>query len=46
MLHALYTAIDVLKTRKLNTDLLSNQLIVEHKEEKREHHIEKFIPVD
>ena len=46
MLHAIYTAIDVLKTRKSNTDLLANQLVVEVKEVKREHHVEKFIPID
>jgi 4-hydroxythreonine-4-phosphate dehydrogenase len=36
MLHAIYTAIDVLKTREENTELLANQLIVERKEVKRE----------
>ena len=46
MLHALYTAIDVLKTRKQNTELLSKQLIVEHKEVKKEYKVEKFIPQD
>ena len=46
MLHAIYTAIDVLKTRKQNTELTANQLIVEVKEVKREHHVEKFIPID
>ena len=46
MLHAIYTAIDVLKARKQNTELTDNQLVVEHKEVKREYHVEKFIPVD
>jgi 4-hydroxythreonine-4-phosphate dehydrogenase len=46
MLHAIYTAIDVLKTRKENTELLANQLVVERKEVKREYHVEKFVPVD
>lgn len=46
MLHALYTAIDVLKTRKENTELLANQLIVERKEVKKEYKVEKFIPQD
>jgi 4-hydroxythreonine-4-phosphate dehydrogenase len=46
MLHAIYTAIDVLKTRKENAELLSNQLVVEIKEVKREYHVEKFIPID
>ena len=46
MLHALYTAIDVLKTRKQNTELLANQLVVEVKEVKKEYKVEKFIPQD
>ncbi len=46
MLHAIYTAIDVLKTRKQNEELNANQLVVEVKEVKREHHVEKFIPID
>ena len=46
MLHAIYTAIDVLKTRKQNTELTANQLVVEVKEVKREYHVEKFVPVD
>ena len=46
MLHAIYTAIDVLKTRKENTELTANQLVVEIKEVKREHHVEKFVPID
>ena len=46
MLHALYTAIDVLKTRKDNTALLANQLVIEQKEVKKEHYVEKFVPVD
>ena len=46
MLHAIYTAIDVLKTRKQNTELVANQLVVERKEVKREYHVEKFVPID
>lgn len=46
MLHAIYTAIDVLKTRKQNNELDANHLIVERKEVKREYHVEKFVPVD
>ena len=46
MLHAIYTAIDVLNTRKQNAELVANQLVVEVKEVKREHHVEKFIPID
>lgn len=46
MLHAIYTAIDVLKTRKQNIELTANKLVVEVKEVKREHHVEKFIPID
>ena len=46
MMHAIYTAIDVLKTRKENTELLANQLIVERKEVKKEYKVEKFIPQD
>ncbi len=46
MLHAIYTAIEVLKTRKSNTELLANQLIIEKKEEKKEYRIEKFEPID
>ena len=46
MLHAIYTAIDVLKTRKENIELLANQLIVERKEVKKEYHVEKFVPKD
>ena len=46
MLHALYTAIDVLKTREQNTELLSKQLVIEHKEVKKEYKVEKFIPQD
>ena len=45
-MHAIYTAIDVLKTRKENTELLANQLIVERKEVKKEYKVEKFIPQD
>lgn len=46
MLHAIYTAVDVLRKRKENTMLLANQLIVEKKEEKREYRVEKFEPID
>ena len=46
MMHAIYTAIDVLKTRKENAELLANQLIVERKEVKKEYKVEKFIPQD
>jgi 4-hydroxythreonine-4-phosphate dehydrogenase len=46
MLHAIYTAIDVLTTRKENAELLANQLIVERKEVKKEYHVEKFVPKD
>ena len=46
MLHAIYTAIDVLKTRKENAERLANQLIVEHKEVKKEYKVEKFVPQD
>ena len=46
LLHAIYTAIDVLKTRKENAERLANQLIVEHKEVKKEYKVEKFVPQD
>ena len=46
MLHALYAAIDILRERKENTDLLANQLIVEIKEVKKEYKVEKFVPQD
>ena len=46
MAHAIYTAIDILRERAMNEKLLSNQLVVEIKEEKREHKIEKFVPQD
>ena len=46
MLHAIYTAIDVLKTRKNNNDILANQLIIERKEVKKEYKVEKFVPMD
>ena len=46
MMHAIYTAIDVLKTRKENAELLANQLSVERKEVKKEYKVEKFIPQD
>lgn len=46
MMHAIYTAIDILKERQMNEKLLANQLIVEKKEEKKEYKVEKFIPQD
>ena len=46
MAHAIYTAIDILRERKMNKELNDNHLIVEIKEVKREHKIEKFIPQD
>ena len=46
MLHAIYTAIDILKVRANNEQLLANQLIVEVKEVKKEYKVEKFIPQD
>ena len=36
MLHAIYAAIDILRTRKENTELLAHQLVVEYVEPKRE----------
>ena len=46
MAHAIYTAIDILKTRTNNEKLLANQLVVEIKEVKKEYKVEKFIPQD
>ena len=46
ILHAIYAAIDILRQREENEKLLANQLVVEIKEEKREYHVEKFIPID
>ena len=46
MLHAIYAAIDILREREMNEKLLSNQLIVEVKEVKKEYKVEKFIPQD
>ena len=46
MLHAIYAAIDVLRLRTEHAKLEGNKLIVEIKEEKREYHVEKFIPKD
>ena len=46
MMHAIYTAIDTLRQREENAQLLANQLIVEIKEVKKEYKVEKFVPVD
>lgn len=46
MLHAIYMAIDTLKARTSNTQLEEGKLIWERKEEKREYHVEKFVPKD
>ena len=46
MLHAIYAAIDILREREMNEKLLSNQLVVEVKEVKKEYKVEKFIPQD
>jgi 4-hydroxythreonine-4-phosphate dehydrogenase len=46
MLHAIYAAIDILREREENEKLLSNQLVVEVKEVKKEYKVEKFIPQD
>ena len=46
MMHAIYTAIDTLRQREDNAQLLANQLIVEIKEVKKEYKVEKFVPVD
>ena len=46
MLHAIYAAIDILCEREENEKLLSNQLVVEIREVKKEYKVEKFIPQD
>ena len=46
MLHALYAAIDTLRQREENAQLLANQLIVEVREVKKEYIVEKFVPQD
>ena len=46
ILHAIYAAIDILRQREENEKLLSNQLVVEVKEVKKEYKVEKFIPQD
>lgn len=46
MLHAVYAAIDILRLRTENEKLEANKLIVEIKEDKREHKVERFIPQD
>ena len=46
MLHAIYAAIDVLRQRSTNEQLEAGKLIWERKEEKREYHVEKFVPKD
>ena len=46
MLHAIYMAIDTLKARITNTQLEAGKLIWEPKVEKREYHVEKFVPKD
>ena len=46
MMHAIYTAIDTLRQREDNAQLLANQLVVEIKEVKKEYKVEKFVPVD
>ena len=46
MLHAIYMAIDALKARTINIQLEEGKLVWERKEEKREYHIEKFVPKD
>ena len=46
MLHAIYTAIDILQHREENEKLLANQLVVEIKEVKKEYKVEKFVPQD
>ena len=46
MLHAIYAAIDILREREMNEKLLSNQLVVEVKEVKKEYKVEKFVPQD
>lgn len=46
MLHAIYAAIDIMRLRAENEKLESRKLIVEVKEEKHEHKIERFVPQD
>jgi 4-hydroxythreonine-4-phosphate dehydrogenase len=46
MLHAIYAAIDILREREENEKVLSNQLVVEIREVKKEYKVEKFIPQD
>ncbi len=46
MLHAIYATIDILREREENEKLLSNQLVVEIREVKKEYKVEKFIPQD
>ena len=46
MLHAIYAAIDILRLRTESEKLEANQLIVEIKEDKREHKVERFVPQD
>ena len=46
MMHAIYMAIDTLKARITNTQLEAGKLIWEPKVEKREYHVEKFVPKD
>ena len=46
MMHAIYMAIDTLRQREENEQLLANQLVVEVKEVKKEYKVEKFIPQD
>ena len=46
MLHAIYAAIDILRERNSNEQLEAGKLIWEPKVEKREYHVEKFVPKD
>lgn len=46
MLHAIYAAIDILRERSTNEQLEAGKLIWEPKVEKREYHVEKFVPKD
>lgn len=46
MLHAIYAAIDILRERQTNEQLEVGKLIWEPKIEKREYHVEKFVPKD
>lgn len=46
MLHAIYAAIDILRERSVNEQLEAGKLIWEPKVEKREYHVEKFVPKD